>query len=164
MTNPLRTPEDYELFVYTLAEQFPAIRRSTLIFVRYGATLARVADELYIGAEIRLIIRERLTFDRLPVVIDGYGYEAWQADKKLYWYDPQPHPNDPALQVTHPHHKHVPPDIKHHRLPAPGLSFTQPNLPGLIQEIEALIEQRAQAAREQVSADTDHKHRDETSS
>ncbi len=120
MTNPLRTPEDYELFVYTLAEQFPAIRRSTLIFVRYGATLARVAGEIYFDDAIRLIIRERLTFDRLPMVIDGYGYEAWQADEKLYWYDPQPHPNDPALQVMHPHHKHVPPDIKHHRLPAPG--------------------------------------------
>jgi hypothetical protein len=57
--NPLRTPEDYELFIYTLAEQFPAIRRSTLLFVRYGATLARVAGELYFDDDIRLIIRER---------------------------------------------------------------------------------------------------------
>jgi hypothetical protein len=161
MTNPLRTPEDYELFVYTLAEQFPAIRRSTLIFVRYGATLARVAGEIYFDNAIRLIIRERLTFDRLPMIIDGYGYEAWQADQKLYWYDPQ-HPNDPALQVTHPHHKHVPPDIKHHRLPAPGLSFTGPNLPHLIQEVEALIEQRVQSRREHISADTLHKHHEET--
>ena len=31
MSNPLRTPEDYELFLYTLAEQFPFIRRSTLL-------------------------------------------------------------------------------------------------------------------------------------
>ena len=46
MTNPLRTPDDYELFVYTLAEQFPTIRRSTVLFVRYGATLARVAGEI----------------------------------------------------------------------------------------------------------------------
>ncbi len=37
---------------------------------------------------------------------------------------------------THPHHKHIPPDIKHNRVPAPGLSFTQPNLPFLIEEIE----------------------------
>ncbi len=35
-----------------------------------------------------------------------------------------------------PHHKHIPPDIKHHRIPAPGLSFQQPNLPFLIEEIE----------------------------
>jgi hypothetical protein len=29
MNNPLRTPEDYELFLYTLTEQFPSVRRST---------------------------------------------------------------------------------------------------------------------------------------
>src|SRR3990172_3673614 len=29
MSNPFRTPEDYELFLYTLTEQFPSIRRST---------------------------------------------------------------------------------------------------------------------------------------
>lgn len=141
MTSPLRTAEDYELFVYTLAEQFPSIHRSTLIFVRQGATLARVSGEILFDANIRLVVRERLTFDRLPLVIDGYGYEVWQAGQKLYWYDPQPHPNDPGLQATHPHHKHIPPDIKHHRVPAPGLSFTEPNLPGLIKEIEGLLAQ-----------------------
>ncbi len=64
----------------------------------------------------------------------GYSYEAWLAEEKLYWYDSQPHPSDPDLTSTSPHHKHVPPDIKHHRIPAPGLSLTQPNLPFLIQE------------------------------
>ncbi len=38
--------------------------------------------------------------------------------------------------VVMPHHKHTPPDIKHHRIPAPNMSFTQPNLPALIQEID----------------------------
>jgi len=32
MTDPLRTPEDYELFLYTLTEQFPWVRRSTVTF------------------------------------------------------------------------------------------------------------------------------------
>jgi hypothetical protein len=32
-----------------------------------------------------------------------------------------------------------PPDMKHHRIPAPGMSFTQPNLPALIQGIEELL-------------------------
>jgi len=50
-----------------------------------------------------------------------------------------PHPNVPELQSTHPHHKHIPPDIKHHRIPAPGLSFAEPNLPKLIDEVEAMI-------------------------
>ena len=31
-----------------------------------------------------------------------------------------------------PHHKHVPPDLKHNRLPAPDISFPHPNLPGLL--------------------------------
>lgn len=39
------------------------------------------------------------------------------------------------------YHKHIPPDIKHHRISTPELSFTQPNLPALIGEIERLIEQ-----------------------
>jgi hypothetical protein len=38
-------------------------------------------------------------------------------------------------------HKHIPPDIKHHRVPAPEMSFTRSNLPLLLREIEALIEQ-----------------------
>lgn len=65
-----------------------------------------------------------------------YGYEIWQGGEKLYWYDPQPHPDAPTLVSTYPHHKHIPPDIKHNRVPAPGLSFTQPNLPLLIDEVE----------------------------
>ncbi|WP_417908967.1 hypothetical protein [Candidatus Electronema sp. PJ] len=40
MSSPLRSPEDYELFIYTIAEQFPAVRRSNLVFVRRGITLA----------------------------------------------------------------------------------------------------------------------------
>jgi hypothetical protein len=68
-----------------------------------------------------------------------YGYEVWRSGEKLYWYDPQPHPGDPTLASTDPHHKHIPPDIKHHRIPAPGLSFDRPNLPLLIEEIAASL-------------------------
>lgn len=141
MSNPLRTSEDYELFLYTLSEQFPAVRLSTVALIRRGATLARVAGELYFDHDVRLVVRERLVYHRLPVVIDWYGYEVWRGNEKLYWYDSQPHPNDLNLESTHPHHKHIPPDIRHHRIPAPEMSFTQPNLPALIQEIETLIEE-----------------------
>jgi uncharacterized protein DUF6516 len=75
----------------------------------------------------------------LPGVIDWYGYEVWRGGEKLFWYDPQSHPGDAQLQSSHPHHKHVPPDMKHNRIPAPKMSFVRPNLPTLIQEIEALI-------------------------
>lgn len=60
--------------------------------------------------------------------------------EKLYWYDSQAHPDDSTLASTHPHHKHIPPDIKHHRVPAPGLSFMAPNLLQMIREVETLIE------------------------
>jgi hypothetical protein len=43
----LRTSEDYELFLYTLTEQFVSIRRSTITFVRLGSSLARVAGEVF---------------------------------------------------------------------------------------------------------------------
>jgi len=76
MSDPLRTPEDYELFLYTLDETFPSVRHSTLTLVRLGASLARVAGELHFNHALRLVVRERLVFDRLPVTIDWYGYEA----------------------------------------------------------------------------------------
>jgi len=149
VSDPLRTFEDYELFLYALSEQFSSVQRSTVTLIRRGASLARVTGELLFDYDIRLVVRERLVYDRLPVAIDWYGYEVWRGSEKLYWYDSQPHPNDPLLESSHPHHKHVPPDIKHHRLPAPQMSFSQPNLPVLIHEIEALIE-KIESESEQV--------------
>ncbi len=139
MNNPLRTLEDYELFLYTLAGRFKSIHQSTVTLVRRGASLARVAGEIHFTGGLRVVVMERLVAGRTPVVIDAYGYEIWRAEEKLCWYDCQPHPNEPALQATHPHHKHVPPDLKHHRVPAPQMSFARPNLPALIAEVESLI-------------------------
>ena len=142
MNNPLRTPEDYELFLYTITDKFPSVRHSTLTFVRKGASLAQVTGELLFNHEIRLVVRERILYNRLPAVIDWYGYEIFQGNKKLYWYDSQPHPNEPGLQSTYPHHKHIPPNIKHNRIPATEMSFTRPNLNQLIQEIEVQIKSK----------------------
>ena len=36
-----------------------------------------------------------------------------------------------------PHHKQIPPDIKHHRIPAPSLSFSRPKFEFLIEEIQS---------------------------
>jgi len=105
-----------------------------------------------------LCVQEYLNFEL--GVIEGYGYElsrsltasgdtdlpdggeycdpAYPDKEKLYWHDSFPHPNDSALQSTQPHHKHSPPDIKHHRIPAPELSFTRPNLPLLVEEVERI--------------------------
>jgi hypothetical protein len=53
MSNPLRTLEDYELFLYTLTERFPSIRRSTVTCIRRGASLARIAGELFFDHKVR---------------------------------------------------------------------------------------------------------------
>jgi hypothetical protein len=71
MSSPLRSPEDYELFIYTIAEQFPAVRHSSLVFVRRGITLARVEGELLFAQGVRLVLRERILYHRLPAVLDA---------------------------------------------------------------------------------------------
>jgi hypothetical protein len=123
-----------------LTEAFPVVQRSTIVFIRRGGSLGRVSGELYFEHGYRIVIRERILYDRLPAVIDWYGYEIWRNVEKLYWYDSQPHPDELALQSSYPHHKHIPPDIKHNRIPAPAMSFIEPNLPVLIAEVEGLIQ------------------------
>ena len=137
--NHYRSLREYEEFIYTLPQRFPSIVYSTLVAVRRGARMVTVFGELMFPAGYRLVVRERLTFESGPLVLRQYGYEVWRGDEKIFWYDSQPHPDDPVLAATHPHHKHIPPDIKHHRIPAPELSFTRPNLPFLIREIEELV-------------------------
>jgi len=133
---PFSSLRDYERFVYTLQQRFPSIIRSTLVVIQRGRLYAEVRGELAFADEHRLTVYERLTWDAGPLAIEGYSYEAWRGGEKLYWYDSQPHPDDPTLASSHPHHKHVPPDIKHHRIPAPDLAFAEPNLSFLIREIE----------------------------
>jgi hypothetical protein len=124
----------YERFVYGLPETFPSIRRSTLVVIRRGPTIAELKGEIEFDRGIVLGVWEDLNFARR--VIQAYSYWVEQEGKRLYWYDPQPHPDDSSLASTFPHHKHVPPDIKRHRAPATGLTFDQPNLSLLIQQIE----------------------------
>ncbi len=143
MTNAFRSVEDYEFFVYSLSG-IDSVQSSTVTVIRVGASIARVIGEILFAENFRLVVRERIFYDREPLLIDEYGYEVWNGEEKLCWYDPQPHPHVPALKKNHPHHKHIPPDIKHNRVPAPEMSFTQPNLPVLIREIEALIQAQTQ--------------------
>jgi hypothetical protein len=135
----LTTIADYEVLVYSLRDTSPSILSSTLRIVRTGPAAGRVVGTLTFPNNVRLDVAELVDFDVGRLEILQYGYVVWRGDEKLYWYDSQPHPNDPALAATDPHHKHVSPDIKHHRIPAPELSFTRPNLPVLIEEVERLV-------------------------
>ncbi|RLC90435.1 MAG: hypothetical protein DRI37_01465 [Chloroflexi bacterium] len=130
--------EAYELFIYALPDDNPSIKWSTLVVIRQASDVATVEGEIIFHSGLRLQMMEVVRFDLIPPRLSRYGYEVWHSNTKLYWYDSQSHPDDPTLASTHPHHKHIPPDIKHHRVPAPGLSFTKPNLPFLIREIEQL--------------------------
>lgn len=160
MPEPLSSPEAYQAFIYALGERYPSIRRSTLTYIPSGTLFGRVEGMLLFDQDLVLCVQEYLNFELK--VIEGYGYEASRAHvapdhpdlpaaseycrasyphkDKLYWYDSFPHPKDPTLAATDPHHKHVPPDIKHRRVPAPDLSFTRPNLPVLIAEVERMIQ------------------------
>ncbi len=101
--------------------------------------MARLHGELNFEQGYRVTINERLTQEEKGLVIEAYGYELWYKDEKISWYDSQPHPNDPTLASSHPHHKHIQPNVKRNRIPAPQISFERPNLPVLIQEIESLL-------------------------
>ncbi|MBZ0108980.1 MAG: DUF6516 family protein [Candidatus Scalindua rubra] len=101
--------------------------------------MARVHGELCFEDGFKLVVRKRILFHRLPPLIDWYGYEIWQGKEKLFWYDCQPHPDDVTLSKTHPHHKHTHPNIKHNRVIAPLMSFSRPNIPIHINEIEKFI-------------------------
>jgi hypothetical protein len=136
---PFQSLRDYEEYVYTLKQQFPSIQRSTLIIVPRGKRVAVLQGELAFAQGYRITIKERLSFDTGVVEIEFYGYELWHGADKIAWYDAQPHPTDPTLASTHPHHKHTLPNIKRNRSPALNMSFTQPNLPELVREIEDLL-------------------------
>ena len=138
--NPLNLLADYNRFVGELLDR-PTVERST-IAVWSGSPYTGVAEgEIFFSSGIRLRMREELDF--AAGLITSYGYEVHRGEERLYWYDDFPHPDDPTLASTLPHHKHVPPNIRHNRVPAPEMSFARPNLPALIQEIEELIKQTA---------------------
>lgn len=138
--NPLQSLPSYEQFIYSFSQESPLIVRSTLVVIRRGATIAAVTGEMEFSNGIRLVVGEKLSFAQSPGQIKGYGYEVWRGNEQLYWYDSQPHPHDTILAGTDPHYKHIPPDIKHHRIPAPELAFNKPNLLSLISEIQELPE------------------------
>ena len=134
--SPLQSLVSYSRFIAE-ALNHPAVRRSTVMGWSDTPYTGTAEGEVWFSAGLRLRLREELDF--AAGIITAYGYEVYRGDERLYWYDDFPHPHDPALASTHPHHKHVPPDIKHHRIPAPEMSFTRPNLPILIRDIERLI-------------------------
>ena len=133
------TIADYEILIYSLFDDYPSIHSSTLRVIRTSPTSGQIIGHLTFANDIQLKVAEIVDFDSGYLEILQYGYTVYKDEKQLYWYDSQPHPNDPTLASSHPHHKHIPPGIKHHRVPAHDLSFTRPNLSFLITEIVKLL-------------------------
>jgi len=131
--NPLKSLTEYSRLVAELLGQ-PAVKSSTVAVWSDGLYTGIAEGEVIFTNGLRLRLREEVDFDAGLII--SYGYEVYRGEERLYWYDDFPHPNDPTLASTMPHHKHIPPDIKHHRLPASNMSFNHPNLPALIEEIE----------------------------
>ena len=125
--------KSYAIFLYTLQNQYGEILKSKIHFFTVSQTRSIAYGTFYFKNQIELRFREEIDFLRAKLL--DYYYEARQYDEKKYSYDPQPHPENPDLASTYPHHKHAHPDIKHNRQPAPGISFDKPNLPFLIKEI-----------------------------
>ena len=130
----LASKDRYAQFVYSLDQEYASIGRISLAFYTVSSLEACLTGEIYFREDVVLRVSEVIDFQSR--LIRRYSYAVSRGGEKLYWYDSQPHPDDPTLSSTYPHHKHVPPDIKHNRLPAPAMSFTRPNLPALIREIE----------------------------
>jgi hypothetical protein len=134
--NPLASLVEYSRLIANVLDRASVQRSTVAVWSDSPFTGTAEGEVLFLGG-IRLRMRQELDFD--AALIAAYGYEVYRNEERLYWYDDFPHPDDSTLASTHPHHKHVPPDIKHHRVPAPNMSFSRPNLPVLIQEIESLI-------------------------
>jgi hypothetical protein len=135
MNDPLRALSEYSRYIAELFSQ-PNVKSSTVAVWSDSPYTGVAEGEAVFVNGLRLRMREEVDFDACLII--SYGYEVYRGEERLYWYDDFPHPNDPTLASTFPHHKHIPPDIKHHRIPAAEISYNCPNLPALINEIEGL--------------------------
>ena len=133
--SPLNSLTEYSRFVADLLHR-PTVERSTVAVWSDSPYTGIAEGEVFFSNNVRLRLREELDFD--AGLITSYGYEVYQGSERLYWYDDFPHPNDPNLASTYPHHKHLPPNIKHNRISAPDISFNRPNILAIIREIEEI--------------------------
>ncbi len=121
---------EYEALVYNLPSVSSEIESSTLRLYSTSALTAFLEGEIQFTNGLVLQVAEVIDFGTSR--IQKYGYTILRGAEKLRWYDPQPHPENPALAPTFPHHFHEPPDIKHNRRPAHGITFDAPNFTVLI--------------------------------
>ena len=133
MSAPLDDIASYSAWVYALAERHPKLTGSTLALAPIGATLAKLEGRIECEGGFPVAVWELVDFAARR--IRTYSYEVHRHGEKIGWYDPWPHPEIAELAAAFPHHKHLPPDLRHHRVPAPGISFEMPNLDVVIEDV-----------------------------
>jgi len=139
MTFPSRS--EYESLVYGLAGAHPEVTGSTLHMYSTSALTSIVQGQVTLTNGLVLRIVEAVDFKRGRIL--QYSYTVMREEGRVRWYDSQPHPENPDLASTFPHHWHEPPDIKHNRQPAPGISCTAPDFSTLIADCLAIVERRS---------------------
>jgi hypothetical protein len=107
-SSPLRSLAEYSRFVAELLDNL-RIERSTVRIWSDSPYTGIAEGEVFFRDGLRLRMREEIDF--AAGLIASYGYEVHRGEERLYWYDDFPHPNDPSLASTFPHHKHIPPNI-----------------------------------------------------
>jgi hypothetical protein len=128
----------YEHLLYTLPQQYSEVASSSLHLFSRSATVGLVRGSVQFHNGLELRVRELVDLSDGEIL--DYSYDVLRDGEVIRWYDPQPHPDNPDLASTYPHHLHTPPNIKRNRKPAPGISFAAPNLPSLIRDCIAFGE------------------------
>lgn len=97
----LKSLAEYSQFV---AEQLSVVGVvSSTISVWSASPYTGIAEgDVLFSNGLRLRLREELDFE--AGLITSYGYEVYNVEERLYWYDDFPHPDEPSLAATHPHH------------------------------------------------------------
>ena len=129
---------EYERLLYSLTQSYSQIRSSSIHLYTVSSMVGLVKGSVWFQNGLELRVHE--VIDLLDGEIQDYSYTVFYGAERVRWYDPQPHPDNPILASTFPHHRHEPPDIKHNRKPAPGINFQAPNLPTLIADCTTLGE------------------------
>jgi hypothetical protein len=133
MSAPLEDIAGYSTWVYALAERHHFVTHSTLALAPIGATLARLEGRIECPGGLRVEVWELI--DLSVRRIRAYSYEVYRGGEKICWYDSWAHPEIPALASTFPHHKHILPDLRDHRVAAPGIQFDAPNLDTVLHDV-----------------------------
>jgi hypothetical protein len=92
--NPLKSLAEYSHFITETLDR-PGVQRSTVVVWSDSPYTGTAEGEVFFAGGVRLRMREELDFN--AGLITSYGYEVYQGEVRMYWYDDFPHPNSSSL-------------------------------------------------------------------